>query len=150
MSKQSRPRVLIVAPSLAILGGQAVQAKRLLDQLAKEEAIEVSFLAINPRLPSFLSLLQRIKFVRTVVTSFAYLATLLLRIRRYDIIHIFSASYFSFVLAPTPALLISRLFGKKLVLNYHSGEALDHLTRWPSAIRTIRIADEVVVPSEYL
>jgi len=151
MSKQSRPRVLIVAPSLAILGGQAVQAKRLLDQLAKEEAIEVSFLAINPRLPSFLSLLQRIKFVRTLVTSFAYLATLLLRVRRYDIIHIFSASYFSFVLAPTPALLISRLFGKRTLLNYHSGEAEDHLLRWHrTAIPILKLADVLVVPSNYL
>jgi glycosyltransferase involved in cell wall biosynthesis len=38
-----------------------------------------------------------------------------------------------------------------LLLNYHSGEADDHLQRWRrSAIPTIRLVDEVAVPSEYL
>ena len=84
------------------------------------------------------------------MTSIWYVATLLARVRKYDVIHIFSASYFSFVLAPTPAILIAKLYGKKIVLNYHSGEAEDHLTRWPSAIGTLRRADEIAVPSEYL
>jgi L-malate glycosyltransferase len=69
---------------------------------------------------------------------------------RYDVIHIFSASYFSFVLAPTPAILIAKLCGRKIVLNYHSGEAEDHLARWRSAISILRLANEIVVPSDYL
>src|SRR6185295_3116641 len=68
----------------------------------------------------------------------------------YDVVHIFSASYFSFVLAQTPAIIIAKLLGKKILLNYHSGEAEDHLTRWRSASPTIRLANEVAVPSEYL
>jgi glycosyltransferase involved in cell wall biosynthesis len=143
-------RVLIVAPSLDILGGQAVQAERLMTRLRDEPSLEIGFLPINPRLPGVLRKLQAIKYVRTVVTSVWYVAELLARVRSYDVIHIFSASYFSFVLAPTPALLIAKLYGKKIVLNYHSGEAEDHLTRWPSAIKTIRLADEIAVPSEYL
>jgi len=144
-------RVLMVAPSFDILGGQSVQAARLLDRLGEESSLEVSFLPINPRLPGLLRYLQKIKYVRTVVTSIAYIATLLLRVYRYDVIHVFSASYFSFVLAPTPAILIGRLFGRKVLLNYHSGEADDHLRRWRrSAIPTIRLVDVVIVPSEYL
>ena len=68
----------------------------------------------------------------------------------YDVLHIFSASYWSFLLAPTPAILIGQLYGRKTVLNYHSGEAEDHLTRWKSAVRTLRIPDKIVVPSGYL
>ena len=144
-------RVLMVAPSFDILGGQSVQAARLLDRLSEESSLEVSFLPINPRLPGFLRYLKKIKYVRTVVTSIVYIATLLLRVYRYDVIHVFSASYFSFVLAPTPAILIGRLFGRKVLLNYHSGEAEDHLRRWRrSAIPTIRLVDVVIVPSEYL
>src|SRR5258705_7226625 len=123
-------RVLIVAPSFDILGGQAVQAARLLDRLAQEPGLKADFLAVNPRLPGVLRKLQSIKYVRTVVTSLAYIASLFSRVWKYDVIHIFSASYFSLVLAPTPALLIGKLFGKKLLLNYHSGEAEDHLERW--------------------
>jgi glycosyltransferase involved in cell wall biosynthesis len=149
--KTTKLRVLIVGPSFDILGGQAVQAGRLLDRLRQEPGLEVGFLAVNPRLPGVLRKLQAIKYVRTVVTSMAYIASLFSRVWKYDVIHIFSASYFSFVLAPTPALLIGRLYGKKLLLNYHSGEAEDHLQHWQrSAIPTIRIADELVVQSPYL
>ncbi len=147
----TRLRVLIVAPSLRILGGQAVQAKRLIDRLKKESSLEVGFLPINPRLPGPLSNLQSVKYLRTIVTEVAYLISLATRIPRFDVIHIFSASYTSFILAPAPAVLISRLFGKKSILNYRSGEAEDHLTHWPgTTLPVLRRVDEIVVPSGYL
>ena len=144
-------RVLMVAPSFDILGGQSVQAARLLERLREEPSLNIGFLPINPRLPGGLRQLQRIKYVRTVVTSIAYVASLLLQVYKYDVIHVFSASYFSFVLAPTPAILIGKLYRRKVLLNYHSGEAEDHLRRWRrTAIPTIRLVDSVIVPSEYL
>ncbi|MDQ1559421.1 MAG: hypothetical protein QOD32_2481 [Pyrinomonadaceae bacterium] len=149
--KSRRVRVLIVAPSLGILGGQAVQAARLLARFEAEPSLEVSFLPVNPRLPGMLGRLQSVKYVRTVLTSIAYVASLLARVRAFDVIHVFSASYTSFVLAPTPAILVAKLYGKKIVLNYRSGEAEDHLTRWRrTALPTIRLVDEVAVPSGYL
>ena len=148
---EQKLRVLIVAPSFDILGGQSVQAARLLDRLRQEPSLEVGLLPINPRLPGPLAYLQRIKYVRTIVTSIAYVLSLLLRVYKYDVLHVFSASYFSFVLVPTPAIFIGKLYGRKVLLNYHSGEAEDHLQRWRrSAIPTIKLADIVIVPSEYL
>lgn len=152
-ARGARPllRVLMVAPSLDILGGQAVQAARLFENFSREPGIEISMQPINPRLPGLLGRLQKIKYVRTILTSAAYCAQLLWRVRRYDVVHIFSASYFSFVLAPTPAILASRLYGKRTVLNYRSGEAEDHLQRWRrTALPTIRLVDEIVAPSGYL
>ena len=144
-------RLLLVAPSLRILGGQAVQANYLMQHLSREPMFRVSFVAHNPRLPGPLRLLQRIKYVRTIVTSLVYCANLLLKIPKHDVIHVFSASYFSFLLAPTPAILIARLFGKKVILNYRSGEAEDHLRCWPrTAVPIMRLADELIVPSRYL
>ncbi len=143
-------RVLIVAPSIDILGGQAVQAARLVEKLRKEPGLKVGFLPVNPRLPSPLRKLQAIKYVRTAVTSAIYLAMLLARMWRYDVVHVFSASYLSFVLAPTPAILIARLLGKKVLLNYRSGECEDHLRRWRTALLVIRLAHRVIVPSGYL
>lgn len=146
-----RLRVLIIAPSLDILGGQAVQAARLLNHLHDEPSLKIGFLPINPRLPGILRKLQSIKYVRTIVTSIMYGVTLLSQVRKYDVVHTFSAAYFSFVLAPTPAILIAKLYRKKVVLNYHSGEADDHLRRWRrTAIATCRLADVIAVPSEYL
>ncbi|HKP47801.1 MAG TPA: heparinase II/III family protein, partial [Pyrinomonadaceae bacterium] len=145
-----RARILIVAPSLGIVGGQSVQAARLMAHLRKDDSVEVGYLPINPRGRGISGKLQKIKFGRTVITSVLYVASLLRTVRNYDVIHIFSASYFSFVLAPTPAILIAKLFRKRVLLNYHSGEAGDHFSRWPSAVATLRLADELIVPSNYL
>jgi glycosyltransferase involved in cell wall biosynthesis len=145
-----RVRVVVVAPSTNILGGQAVQAQRLIEHLHGREGMTVELLPVNPMLPGVLGRLQRIKYVRTVLTSVRYLAALIARLPHYDVVHVFSASYWSFVLAPLPAMLVGRLYGKKVVLNYHSGEAEDHLARWPSAVRATHLAHEIFVPSQYL
>jgi L-malate glycosyltransferase len=149
---ERRPlRVLLVGPSTDILGGQAVQLERLLARFREEPALEVGFVPVNPRLPGPLRRLQAVKYVRTVTTSLAYWWLLVRRVPRYDVIHIFSASYTSFVIAPTPALLVAKLFGRRAVLNYRSGECEDHLRRWRrTALPTIRRFDLIAVPSGYL
>jgi glycosyltransferase involved in cell wall biosynthesis len=150
MTQAGPIRVCIVGPSLETLGGQAIQAQRLLVRLAAHPELELSFLPVNPRLPGILRLMQRVKYVRTIVTSIAYGLSLLWRIPRVDIVHAFSASYWSFLLAPAPAVIVARLFCKKVILNYRSGEADDHLTRWRSAAPLMRLAHLIVVPSGYL
>jgi len=140
-----------VAPSLDILGGQAVQAARLRQGLRRLRGVVVGFVPINPRLPGLLHLLQRVRYLRTVVTSVRYVWMLLTSLAGYDIVHVFAASYFSFLLAPTPAILVGKWRRKKVILNYRSGEAEDHLRRWGrTAIPLIRLADALVVPSGYL
>jgi glycosyltransferase involved in cell wall biosynthesis len=75
----------------------------------------------------------------------------LLGLARADVVHVFSASYWSFLLAPAPAMLAGRLFGKRVILHYHSGEAADHLERWGRLVHPwLRLAHEIVVPSGYL
>jgi glycosyltransferase involved in cell wall biosynthesis len=150
--ERSRPiRVVIVAAPPDWLGGQAVQAARLLDGLAQEPDIEAELLPIHPRLPGALQLLHEIKYARTVVYTVAYYALLLMRMPRFDVAHVFAASYFSFVITAAPAVLIAKLYGKPVLLNYHSGEADDHLRRWPRSTRLIfRLANRVVAPSSYL
>jgi L-malate glycosyltransferase len=147
----SRLRVLIVAPSLDIWGGQSRQAVRLMNGLQNEDSLEVGFLPHNPRLPGVLNRLQRITYVRTVSTTLYFCLLLLLRVPTYDVIHIFSASYYSYLLGPALAILASRLFSKKCILNYRSGEAEDHLSRWRLTAKPImRLADVIVTPSGYL
>jgi L-malate glycosyltransferase len=143
-------RVLLAAPSLQIIGGQSRQAVRLRELFRDEPEVKISFLAHNPQLPGPLQLLQRIKYVRTFATTLAYCLLLFVRIPRCDIVHIFSASYYSYLFCVAPAILVGKLFGKKVILNYRSGEAEDHLTNWRTALPTIKLADEIVVPSGYL
>jgi len=133
-----------------ILGGQAVQLARLRDQLENTPGLEVGFLPMNPRLPGPLRLLQRVKYVRTVATSIGYWILLFSRVRKFDVVHAFSPSYWAFLLGPVPAMLVARAFGRGALLNYHSGEAEDHLRNWRTAVPLTRLAHRIVVPSGYL
>lgn len=147
----ARMRVCVIAPSLLLYGGQSVQAARLIAGLNQEPEISAELLPINPQAPGLLRPLQRVRYLRTLVTEAIYLWLLLTRIPRADLVHVYSAAYLSFVLAPTPAILLARLFGKPTLLNYHSGEAADHLTRWGrTALPVMRLAQRVIVPSEWL
>jgi glycosyltransferase involved in cell wall biosynthesis len=145
-----RLNIAIVAPSMGILGGQAVQAARLLRSWRDDPEIHAWLVPINPVPPGPLRFAIRINYLRTLVTQLMYWPLLIKELRKADVVHVFSASYFSFLLAPLPAVLIARLFGKPVVMNYRSGEAPDHLKRSAIARTTLRAVDQNAVPSRFL
>ena len=140
-------RVLLIAPSFEILGGQAVQASRLMACLGRDPSLRMAFQPINPHLPAWL---RAIPYARTAATFVLYFFSLLFRVWHYDILHVFSASYYSYSLWTLPALFFAKLYRKKIILNYRDGQAEDHLKTWRSAIPTIRRMDAVVTPSGFL
>ena len=94
--------------------------------------------------------MRRLPYARTALNQLLYVPGLS-RLASYDVVHVFSASYASFLLAPVPAMLAARLFNKRVVLHYHSGEAEDHLAHWGALVHPwLKLADEIVVPSAYL
>ncbi len=144
------PKVLVIAPSLDMLGGQSRQCARLLARLKEESSLYVEFLPVNPRLPKPFQFLQKIKYSRTIFTTLYYWLLLLSKAWRFDVLHIFSASYYSYMLSAMPPVLLGKILGKKTILNYRSGEADDHLTNWRTAIPSMKKADVIVTPSGYL
>jgi len=146
---KTSPRIAIVAASLDILGGQGVQAASLVESL-DADGYDVRFVPINPAFPRGLRWARRLPGLRTMVNQHLYVPSLI-RLDAVDVVHVFSASYWSFLLAPMPAMLIGRLLNKRVVLHYHSGEADDHLARWGRLVHPfMRLADVIAVPSEYL
>jgi glycosyltransferase involved in cell wall biosynthesis len=143
-------RVAIVAPSLKYVGGQAVQAELLIRLWQNDPDAEVSFIAVDPPLPSVLAWAENIPGLRTLLREPIYFWHLWRGLADVDVAHIFSASYWSFLLAPAPAWLVSRLRGKKTIINYRSGEARDHLQRFRSAAFVLSRVDKIVAPSGYL
>lgn len=140
-------RVLLIAPSLDIVGGHSVQANRLLAFFRKIPWLEVKFQPINARLPRPL---ESIRFLRTILRSLIYVPSVLRRAWGTDIFHVFTASFYSYNLWTLPALACAKLSGKKFVLHYHDGQADEHLKNWPTAVPSIRRMDKVVAPSGYL
>jgi glycosyltransferase involved in cell wall biosynthesis len=142
--------VAIVAPSLRILGGQSVQADRLLTAWRDDPDVDAWLVPHNPQPPRPLRFANDVRYLRTLVTETLYLPLLVRELARADVVHVFSASYFSFLLAPLPALAVARALGKPAILNYHSGEAPDHLRRSAIARRVLARVDCTIVPSPFL
>ena len=143
-------RIAIVAPTLSILGGQAVQAQRLLDGWRNDPDVRAFLVPVNPEPPSWLRPLTHVKYVRTVINELIYFPRLVQSLRGADVVHVFSALSWSFLLAPLPAIIVSRLLGRPVIVNYRSGEAPDHLQRSAVARYALRSADQNVVPSRFL
>jgi glycosyltransferase involved in cell wall biosynthesis len=148
--KQSaeKTKILIIAPALPLVGGQAVQAQRLLENFGREPHLHVCLQPINPQVAPRL---QKIVYLRTVLTTLKYLFDLLGKIPRADVVHVFSAAYYGFVLSVVPAIVLAKLFGKKTIINYRTGEAEKFFRGWGRHfLWVMRWADEVVSPSGYL
>jgi glycosyltransferase involved in cell wall biosynthesis len=139
-----------VAPSLHILGGQAVQADELLRAWRNDPEVEAWLVPVNPPQTGFLDRASRVRYVRTILTQLKYWPLLHRELQRADVVHVFSASYTSFLLAPLPAVLVARALGKPVLVNYRSGQAPDHLGRSPLARFVLSHTSANVVPSKYL
>ena len=147
---QRATRVAIVAPSSRYIGGQSVQAELALSHWRRDSELTAFLIPIDPEFPHGLKWTESIPVLRTIVRQPFYLLSLWQGFAHADIAHIFSASYWSFLLAPTPAWLIARLRGKKTVLHYHSGEGRDHLRRFRSARFVLARVERLIVPSPFL
>ena len=143
---EKKIKVALVAPSLRQIGGQSVQANSLREAFAGDEKIEFDFIPNNPAAVG-----QNVKFLRTVTTSLKYSASLLSRIRRADLVHVFSSGTTGYIISTLPALFAAKLYGKKTILHYHTGEAETHLKNWRrTAAPTMKQFDRIVVPSQFL
>lgn len=143
-------QVAFVAPSLRYVGGQAVQADLLTRNWKGDRDLTATHLSVDPRFPVGLRWAEQVPLLRTFLRAPLYAWKLWRGLKNVDVVHIFSASYTSFLLAPLPAWFIARMRGKKTLINYRSGEARDHLQRSKLARRVLRRADRLVVPSGYL
>jgi glycosyltransferase involved in cell wall biosynthesis len=142
--------VLIIGPSLDILGGQAVQVSRLLKVLATVPSLRVTFFPINPRPPKPLLWIRKIPFLRTAFNFGLYASRLVFETSRHEVIHIFSAGLTSYAMWTLPAMLLGKLYRKRIILNYHDGQAEQHMNEWRTAIPSFGLADRMVTPSYFL
>lgn len=138
-------RVCIVAPKF-MTGGQAIEAKTLLDGFEDNAEVRLEIQPIDPRIPQWLA---RIRGLRTLARLPLFWAGLVRRVAAADVVHVFTAAFWPFLLTTTPAVLVGRLFGKPVILNYRDGRAADHIgSRWVRWV--LRRATRLVFPSGFL
>lgn len=143
-------RVAIIAASLRYVGGQSVQADLMLRHWKDDAEVQASFIPVDPVFPRGLRWVTQVPGLRTVARTPFYLAALWKELRDADVAHTFSASYSSFLVAVLPAWLLAKIRGKKVLINYHSGEARDHLRSSRIARMVLKRTACIAVPSRYL
>ena len=87
---------------------------------------------------------------RTAFNALLYLTLLFAKARSADVLHIFTAGLYSYMLWTVPALIAGKLYGKKTIVNYRDGQAEIHLNTHRIAKPTLLWADVIVTPSEFL
>lgn len=145
-SDSKKIKVLIISPSIRVLGGQSIQSDRLRKTFEADEKIEMDFLPNDPK-----NIFQDVKILRTIFTSLKFWRLLLTNVYKYDIVHIFSSGGTSYLISTLPPLFLAKIFRVRAVLNYHSGELEAHIEKWKkTALPTMKKFDETVVPSAFL
>jgi L-malate glycosyltransferase len=141
-----RKKNAIVAPSMRQIGGQSIQANHLLEAFENDENIELVFVPNDLE-----TVFQNVKFLRTIFTSLKFWKLLFVTIPKVEAVQISSAAVSGYVIATLPPLFIAKLFRKKTILNYHSGELEEHIRNWKlTAKPTMKMFDKIVVPSQFL
>jgi phenylacetate-CoA ligase len=148
--RQSELSVLLVGPKAPPYGGMSVQAG-LLEEAMNGEGVHAVLQPTHPPLPARIAFLERIRGLRPFVRSFVFCRQLWKRLATADVVHVLGCSWVPFFVIVCPAVLLCRLRGKRIVLNYHGGQA-DQFFRWYGRVikPIFRMADVVTVPSGFL
>lgn len=143
----TRARILLVAPSPPPYGGMALQAGKL-RALLEKDGHDVVFFPSNFSLSGFWSGLPGLRTLRRAIAIFGKLWR---ECGGVDIVHVLAASWLYFFVVVWPAVLVGRMRGKTIVLNYRGGEA-GRFFRWfgPLAAPAFHLATTVTAPSTFL
>ncbi|MGO4381850.1 glycosyltransferase family 4 protein [Pseudoduganella sp. RAF53_2] len=141
-------RIGLVGPLPPPSGGMANQTLQLAS-LLRSEGLEVETIQVNaPYRPAWA---EKLKGVRAVFRLVPYLASLWRAAGRVQVFHVMANSGWSWHLFSAPAIVIARLRGTPVVVNYRGGEADTFLSRSQGAVRaTLSRANALIVPSGFL
>ena len=111
----SKLKIAIIAPFPPLIGGMVQLAETLSDNFEKD-GHKVYRLSLGSGKAGILSF------------SYLYIHFFVI-IPQYDIIHIISASGKSLWLKDLPAIILARLFRKRVIQNFVGGMAIEHFSQ---------------------
>jgi L-malate glycosyltransferase len=143
-------RILLIAPEPPPFGGMANQGRLLFRRLS-ETGVSVELVPTNKAPTLFPPALWTLPVFRTIGKWLVYMAGVARSIRACGTIHILACSHLYFYLNVFPAVIMGRLFRKRVVVNYRGGEAESFYQGFARHFLWIfKLADSTVVPSGYL
>lgn len=140
--------LVLVGPLPPPAGGMANQTRQLAE-LLRGEGARVTLVQTNAAYrPPWIG---GVPGLRAVFRLIPYLVALWRACGRGDVMHLMANSGWSWHLFAMPAILVARLRGMPVVVNYRGGEAGSFLTRAAGLVRpAMRQAAALVLPSGYL
>ncbi len=142
--------VLLVGPKVPPYGGMAIQGK-LMQDLMTAEGIYTDYLPSNLPFPKRLAFLDRLRGLRPFLRSMNLCIQMWRMAARAQIVHILACSWLYFFVVVCPVIVIARLRGKRVILNYRGGQADDFLRDTAFILRPFfRMAHVVTAPSQFL
>ena len=141
-------RIAIVGPLPPPMGGMATQTAQLAALLGAEGAA-VEVVQVNAAYrPHWVA---RLRGIRALLRLLPYVGALWRACGRVDVVHVMANSGIAWFVFAVPALLVARLRGRSVVVNYRGGAADAFLSRAAWAVRPVmRLASSLVVPSGFL
>lgn len=140
--------IVLVGPLPPPAGGMANQTRQLAE-LLRGDGAHVTLVQTNAAYrPRWIG---GVPGLRAVFRLVPYLRSLWLGCGRSDVMHLMANSGWSWHLFAVPAILVARLRGVPVVVNYRGGEAGSFLARSAGLVRlAMRQAAALVLPSGYL
>lgn len=141
-------RIALVGPLPPPSGGMASQLQQLLAFLRGDgHAVEL----VQTNAPYRPAWVGGVRGVRALFRLLPYLWSLWRAAGRCDVMHVLANSGWAWRLFAVPAIRIGRVRGVPVIVNYHGGGADDFFSAaGEGALRDLRRADAVAVPSDYL
>jgi glycosyltransferase involved in cell wall biosynthesis len=123
----------------------------LLRKLLSAEGFRVTAVPSNPAFPRYLQFLEIFRGVRPFARAVVFCFRFWRALSQSDVVHVMAASWLYFFLVVCPAVCLSRLRRKPVIVNYRGGEAESFLSLWGRLARpAFRMADLVTAPSGFL
>jgi glycosyltransferase involved in cell wall biosynthesis len=144
----SLPRVCVVGPFPPPSGGMANQCQQLI-QLLKSEGMDVKFVRTNsPYQPAWAG---KIPVLRSLFRLLPYLLNLWRVMPKVDVVHLLANSGWAWHLFSTPVIVIGRLRGTPVIVNYRGGNADTFFAAAPKyVLNMLAKASTRVTPSVFL
>ncbi len=142
------PRVCVVGPLPPPSGGMANQCEQLL-RLLQAEGVDARLVRTNA--PCWPRPVERVPFLRAAFRLVRYLFALWGGIGQAQVVHLFANSGWSWHLLAMPAIVVARLRGVGIIVNYRGGLADEFLSRTPRHVHRMLAGVAMrVTPSTYL
>ena len=140
----------LIAPFPPPLGGMAIQATKLAENLTKE-GFNVVNIATNLRLPKPLGPLETLAGVRTIARSICLLEKIRRDSVRIDVFYFLTGFFDFFFWVTMPVLLLLKMKGSRVVLSARGGDAGRFFARWKPFVKPVlAVPQTITVPSAFL